>query len=202
MSDSAPLVASIRSLPRMSRTPTRNCWAFLKLCNIGSMSSAPRHSSASVASRNSNVGSLSSNRPSISSSSMPGLLIRMPDRYWLDEHSSTYKCSVGGLKLNSSHSTPLPPSESLTLLRLTSVKSGSGVAAMACKQLRRDGRQKMPAAAGREKADLLGRQFHQVLVGLRERRGSGSAPAPRRCAPAAARDRAPGRSRARFACRR
>ena len=62
---------------------------------------------------------------------MPGLLVRMPDRYWLDEHSSTYRCSVGGLKLNSSHSTPLPPSESLTLLRLTSVKSGSGVSAIA-----------------------------------------------------------------------
>ena len=69
------------------------------------------------------VGSLSSTRLSISSSSMPGLLIRMPDRYWLDEHSSTYKCSVGGLKLNSSHSTPLPPSESLTLLEVDQRRS-------------------------------------------------------------------------------
>src|SRR5688572_13850109 len=62
---------------------------------------------------------------------MPGLLVSSPDKYELDAHNCTYSCSDGGLKLNSSHSTPLPPSESLTLLRLTSVASGSGVAAMA-----------------------------------------------------------------------
>ena len=34
------------------------------------------------------IGSLSSSRLSINSSSMPGLLVRMPDRNSLDEHSS------------------------------------------------------------------------------------------------------------------
>ena len=131
MSDKAPLIASIRSLPKMSRTPTRNCWAFLKLCKIGSRSSAPRQSSVSVESRNARSGKRLRTSPSISSSSMPGLLVKMPDRYWLEEQSSTYNLSVGGLKLKSSHSTPLPPSESLTLARLTNVESGSGVAAIA-----------------------------------------------------------------------
>src|SRR5688572_32459486 len=62
---------------------------------------------------------------------MPGLLVSSPDKYELDAHNCTYSCSEGGLKLNSSHNTPLPPSESLTLLRLTSVASGSAVCAMA-----------------------------------------------------------------------
>ena len=63
-------------------------------------------------------------------SSIPGLLMRMPDRYGWKNTVLTYSLRRGA-KLNSSHSTPLPPNESLTLARLTSVESGSGVAAMA-----------------------------------------------------------------------
>ena len=59
---------------------------------------------------------------------MPGLLVSKPERNELNAHISTYNRNDGGLKLNSSHNTPLPPSESLTLLRFTSVASGSGVA--------------------------------------------------------------------------
>ena len=58
MSASAACVERMSSLPRMSRTPTRRCWAFLKLCRIGSMSSAPWHSSASASSSIASVGSL------------------------------------------------------------------------------------------------------------------------------------------------
>ena len=47
----------------------------------------PRHSSVSVASRNARSGKRLRTRPSINSSSMPGLLVKMPDRYWLDEQS-------------------------------------------------------------------------------------------------------------------
>ena len=35
--------ACTSSLPSRSRTPTQSCWSFLKLCRMGSMSSAPRH---------------------------------------------------------------------------------------------------------------------------------------------------------------
>ena len=48
MSASAACVERMSSLPNTSRTPTRKCWAFLKLCRIGSMSSAPWLNSASV----------------------------------------------------------------------------------------------------------------------------------------------------------
>ena len=157
------------SLPRISRTPTRNCCAFLKLCRIGSRSSAARgqFGSDSLQACRASAACRAPGCPS-ARRSCPDCSIRMPDKYGLDAHSSTYSRSDGGLKLNSSHSTPLPPSESLTLLRFTSVASGSGVAAMAFKQPRGDRGQKMPAAASREEANLLLRQRHQVLIRLRD----------------------------------
>ena len=152
----------------MSRTPTQSCWSFLKLCRIGSRSSAaaaelgerPREASRAM-------GSLSSTRLSISPSIMPGLLVRMPGQVRrCRRRARRTAAATGGLKLNSSQSTPLPPSESLTLSRFTSVESGSGVAAMALSKLRGDGGQEVPAAARGEEADLLLAQRHQVAVGL------------------------------------
>ena len=58
---------------------------------------------------------------------MPGLPTSSRARNGLDEQSFTVRSSEAGLKLNSSQSTPLPPSESLTAARLPSVASGSGV---------------------------------------------------------------------------
>ena len=68
------------SLPRMSRTPTRRCCELRKPCRIGSISSAPRQSSVRVCSSVSRDGSFSSIRESISSSIIPGLLVRSSDR--------------------------------------------------------------------------------------------------------------------------
>ena len=79
----------------------------------------------------------------------------------------TYKLSDGRLLLKSSHSAALPPSESLTRLRFTSVVSGSGVLAIAAKQPRGDRGQKMSAAARGEEADFFRRQRHEVLIGGR-----------------------------------
>ena len=78
-----------RSLPRISRTPIRRWAEFFRSCRIGSTSSAPRDSSASVRSSSSRVGSRSSWSESTRSSIMPGLVVRMPDKYGLAAHSRT-----------------------------------------------------------------------------------------------------------------
>ena len=124
---------------------------------------------------------------------MPGLLVRMPDRNGLKAHSSTYSRSDGGLKLNSSHSTPLPPSESLTLLRFTSVASGSGVAAIAFSSRGAIAARKCRQRRVDRKRIFSRRQRHQVLIGLVTCRETDTGPALRRSARAADRDRAPGR---------
>ena len=94
---------------------------------------------------------------------MPGLLMRISERNWLQAHRSTYSFRLGGLKLNSSHNTVLAPSEPVTFSRLSSAMSGSGVSATARSRRRRDAGEEVPAAPRRQERHLLG-QLHEVGV--------------------------------------
>jgi hypothetical protein len=65
------------------------------------------------------------------------------------------------VQLNSSHSTPLPPSESLTLLRLTASNRDPGVSPIACSSGAR-WRQEMAAAARGQEEIFSVVKRHQV----------------------------------------
>ena len=98
---------------------------------------------------------------------MPGLLIRMPDRNWLDAHSSTYSCQRRRIEAEQLPQHALAAQRIADLAQVHQRHVGVGRGGDGLQQPRRDRGQEVPAAARREKADLLVRQRHQVLIGLR-----------------------------------
>ena len=149
---------STSSLPRMSRTPIRRCCAFLKSCSTLSVSAAPRHSSSSVACNSPRVGSLSSCSESTSSSSMPGFVVSISDRYGLAAHSSHVQRQRRRIEAKQVPQHSLAAErvahQRQVVERAVGVRRGADLA----QQPRQDRGQQMPAAARGEKRHLLGGQ--------------------------------------------
>ena len=120
------------------------------------------------------VGRCSTSRLSISSSIMPGLLVRMPDRYGhaaqsVDVQIERRRVDAEQLPQRRLAAERIAHAAEVDERRVRLGRGGDGG-----EQPRGDRRQEVPAAARREEANLLGRQRHQVLIRGRARRRTDS----------------------------
>ncbi len=179
-------VVRTSSLPRISRTPTRRCCAFLKLCRIGSTSSAPRQRSAS--SRSSDVET--------------GQLVQHQRVHQLVDHAriagqDSGQIGTGRAQLHVQSQRRRVEAEQLPQHALAAQRVadfaevdqrriGIGRGGDRLEQVGRDGGQEVAAAPRGEKRDLLRGQCHQVVIGalgrreIRTGRGIGESDSERR----------------------
>ncbi len=104
------------------------------------------------------MGRCSTSRLSINSSIMPGLLVRMPARYGQAAHSRTYRFERRVVEAEQLPQRRLAAERIAHAAEVHQRRIGLGRLGDRRQQPRRDRRQKVPAAARRKEANLLGRQ--------------------------------------------